>query len=327
MNVTQAALAAYVEGLQARFLACKARSGSGDAAARPLPPALPPPVLPEGVDVYGRILNTLDLTTKERIHDDPGMAFVWVFGPDCLPTLGSVSGVWALWEALGVPENRLVDHLFVKGTRPALMLLPLTRSSPRSAPGDDPLTPYDATWDGVGAIVTRTYPRVADAVLFHLDAFRRGGEAYYDELESSVPPGASPRFTPSDGRTWGFWACLSNEGLARGAYFGYDELSAALAAGGGHVEAWQARLFLYCQLRMTREFTGSGQTAARIDDKGNVTPGMREFLLPNASVAEVKAAGGVFIDLAPFVDVPRDVLDRSLTLPFAGRYMAAEIEG
>lgn len=324
MYVTQAALAAYVEGLQARFSACKARSDSGDAAARPLPPALPPPVLPEGVDVYGRIFNTLDLTTKERIHDDPEMAFVWVFGPDCLPTLGSVSGVWELWKTLGVPENRLVDNLFVKGTRPALMLLPLTRSALRSAPGGDSLTPYDATWDGVGAIVTRTYPRVADAVLSHLDAFRLGGEAYFDELESSVPPDALPRFTLSDGRKWGFWACLSNEGRARGAYFGYDELSAAQAAAGGSVQAWQARLFLYCQLRMTREFTGDGQTAARIDEKGIATPGMREFLLPNASVAAAKAAGGVFIDLAAFVDVPKDVLDRSLTLPFASRYHPCE---
>jgi len=322
MNVTKAALAAYIEGLQARLLACKARSGSGDAESRPLPPAIPPPLLPEGVEIYGRIFNTLDLATKERIHDDPGMAFVWVFGPDCLPTLGSVSGVWALWKALGVPEDRLVDHLFVKGTRPALMLLPLARS----APGGDPLTPYDATWDGVGAIVERTYPRVAEAVLYHLDAFRRGGEAYYDELESSVPPEASPRFTPSDGRRWGFWACLSNEGLARGAYFGYDELSAAVAAGGGYVQAWQARLFLYCQLRMTREFTGSGHTTSHIDEKGNVTPGLREFLLPNASVTEVKAAGGVFTDLAPFADVPRDVLERSLTLPFAGRYTTTGVE-
>jgi hypothetical protein len=50
----------------------KARSGSGDAAAFPLPPALLPPVLPEGVEVYGRIFNTLDLTTKDRTHDDPG---------------------------------------------------------------------------------------------------------------------------------------------------------------------------------------------------------------------------------------------------------------
>ena len=32
MDITQAALAAYVEGLQARFSACKARSDSGDAA-------------------------------------------------------------------------------------------------------------------------------------------------------------------------------------------------------------------------------------------------------------------------------------------------------
>ena len=78
----------------------------------------------------------------------------------------------------------------------------------------------------------------------------------------------------------------------------------------------QVRLFLYCQLRMTGEFTGEGHTASKDGVRGP-----REYLFPNVLVDDVLAAGGCFIELGhECMNFPVALLEAASKLPHTARY-------
>lgn len=238
--------------------------------------------------------------------------------------------------------DRLVDIQLVQGKLPVLLMMarpvvPVMQQEQGSAveasceegTSDEalaatlhalPFTTFPTTWIGIQALVDRCYPAVAPALRACMPAFRDGGaHAFADAEAAATPP---QRFTPSDERPWGFWALLSAEGRANGAYFGYDEACAVLKAG-KTLAPWQVRAFLYCALRLNGHFAGTGRAAHNADG----SPGPAEYLMANGPMGTYTddsssffGQGGILVDLASTACIPAHVLAEHPTAPYVGRF-------
>ncbi len=116
------------------------------------------------------------------------------------------------------------------------------------------------------------------------------------------------------GEQFGFWVTLS--GRAGAIRFGEHELLAA-AGDSATVAPWQARLFLYCMLRLTGEFHGGGRT---LDSAGNEF-GPTEWLVKNVPIEKMLRLGGVCVEVSrDCVAFPETMRDSLRATPYYSQF-------
>ena len=138
-----------------------------------------------------------------------------------------------------------------------------------------PIAP--ATWEGLESFLRSWYPAAAEAVLAHWPAIRSRPVASFEEDAG-----------------FKFIAALSDP--AGPLYMGYERFVSLPRP----QSAWQARLFLYCELRILELYAGDGRTRHK-----DGTAGDREYISPNYALAGL--GRGQWLAIPLHVDVPPEV--------------------
>lgn len=135
---------------------------------------------------------------------------------------------------------------------------------------------YPATWDGIEEMIEKNYPLALQDYKRHLVVLKTTN---FEEFEKQA----------------GFKFIESKKALEGGPplynYEYYCKLPNL-----GSCNAWQTRLFLYCELRLFELFTGNGRTISVDAQKGSSdTTGLLEYICPNISIQDLQSLGNTAV--------------------------------
>ena len=153
--------------------------------------------------------------------------------------------------------------------------------SPQQGPNHTPVLP--ATWDGLKEFVSNCYPDAADSVNEHWEIIKTKPVEYFEEQA-------------------GFKFIQAVSDPSKPLYMSYDKFKSLAKP----QKDWEARCFLYCELRIFELFSGDGVTK---DTEGK--NGEREYICLNYEKADLGEENFKAIPLE--INVPEDVKEKFKT--------------
>ncbi|XP_072014417.1 uncharacterized protein [Amphiura filiformis] len=217
--------------------------------------------------IYGRICTN----TTSKLAAAPGRKTAFVFGPETLVSeIFMTKSPYEILLHLGFLPEYIHLKACVQKANYWIILF-----SPKQGPNQVPVLP--ATWDGLKEFISKCYPKACSSIQNHWTAIQTKPVEYFEEQA-------------------GFKFIQAVSDPSKPLYMSYEKFISLPTP----QKEWEARCFLYCELRIFELFSGDGVTK-----NTDGTDGEREYICLNYDKEQL--GEGNFVAIPLEIDVPDNV--------------------
>lgn len=223
--------------------------------------------------VYGRVCTTVEgREGPKKLSSDSERKSVFLFGPDAVKSVLLKQTAADILCSIGRDKDYL--HYTMVDQKSTFWLILISSEQLSIAP---------ATWDGVVEHTRVTFPDAFNDLMNNLEALKQRS---FEEFEKE----AGFRFLDAKKNRHG------TGGTEAPPYFSYKYFCSLPKPR----SAWQVRVFLFCELRLLKLFTGDGYTC----NEGASGQRILEYLGPNVTLADLDPAKCAVLKMdVKYVDV------------------------